>query len=220
MTSPSDTFTASSQSLQAPSIHTNGRLSIASINDPPMARNSSRPSDPNQRYLWHSKFEAITHIRCFANSSQFPAPGESPGVDGSLVPIYLLRPVPAVYNDVISQRLQAFMEQKCRLMYDGWSAAQVLGPLNMYPSVNSYTGLADPQNCTNLNVCEWVVTMMTWMNIVRQPERMAMTVMGVLFLTWAIVPSEENYQAMPVWMRPTPTQIIMPHPAWIDIIPW
>ncbi|KAF2495878.1 hypothetical protein BU16DRAFT_359558 [Lophium mytilinum] len=119
----------------------------------------------------------------------------------------------------MSERLQMFMKQKRQMIQEGWSVEQVLGPLEMYPTVNSCNSMTDSHSMTP-NVCEWVVSMMSWMNIGRHPERMAMTLLGVLFLTWAIVPSEKNYQAMPPWMRPTPTQIIVPHPAWIDMIPW
>ena len=35
-----------------------------------------------------------------------------------------------------------------------------------------------------------------------------------------ICPTQQNYRAMPAWLRPTVTQITVPHAMWIDNIPW
>jgi hypothetical protein len=37
---------------------------------------------------------------------------------------------------------------------------------------------------------------------------------------WIITRSEEDYYAMPHWLRPTEAQITTAHPLWVDIIPW
>ncbi|KAJ5698172.1 hypothetical protein N7462_000177 [Penicillium macrosclerotiorum] len=37
---------------------------------------------------------------------------------------------------------------------------------------------------------------------------------------WQIWPNNETYAAIPVWLRPTAMQILVPHAAWIDNIPW
>ncbi|KAF2808511.1 uncharacterized protein BDZ99DRAFT_522054 [Mytilinidion resinicola] len=223
--SPSETsipmYAASSHSFQAPStLLSSGQQSIESFCEP-STRNNSQPTNQtqNQRFTWQSKMADVTHVRCFANTTEPVSLDGTLSIDGILVPIYLVRPVSGKYKDLMSERLQLFVKQKRQMIHDGWSVEQVLGPLKLYPPVNNYNSMTDSQSMTP-NVCEWVVSMMSWMNIDRHPERMAMTLLGVLFLTWAIVPTEENYQAMPAWMRPTPSQIIVPHPAWIDLIPW
>lgn len=37
---------------------------------------------------------------------------------------------------------------------------------------------------------------------------------------WMVSPSLETYEAMPVWMRPTPNQLFMPHTSILDFIIW
>ncbi|KAF1984623.1 hypothetical protein K402DRAFT_413822 [Aulographum hederae CBS 113979] len=39
-------------------------------------------------------------------------------------------------------------------------------------------------------------------------------------MRWQISTTRENYIAMPSWLRPTATQIAVPHAAWLDNIPW
>lgn len=37
---------------------------------------------------------------------------------------------------------------------------------------------------------------------------------------WHISPDKKTYSVLPSWLRPTAKQIIIPHAAWIDNIPW
>ena len=37
---------------------------------------------------------------------------------------------------------------------------------------------------------------------------------------WQIGPSQETFDILPVWLRPTVLQVMAPHAAWIDNIPW
>ncbi|KAI5211062.1 hypothetical protein AUEXF2481DRAFT_28633 [Aureobasidium subglaciale EXF-2481] len=39
-------------------------------------------------------------------------------------------------------------------------------------------------------------------------------------MRWLVVPVRPSYMSMPSWLRPTVTQITVPHPAWIDNVPW
>lgn len=37
---------------------------------------------------------------------------------------------------------------------------------------------------------------------------------------WECHPTLETYYNIPEWLRPTPIQLRIPHPAWMDRIPW
>ena len=41
-----------------------------------------------------------------------------------------------------------------------------------------------------------------------------------LLMRWQIYPTSDNYERMPEWMTPRPSQLFTPHPAWIDYLPW
>jgi hypothetical protein len=39
-------------------------------------------------------------------------------------------------------------------------------------------------------------------------------------MQWRIKKTQEAYEDMPEWLRPIPLQLRIPHPAWMDSIPW
>ena len=39
-------------------------------------------------------------------------------------------------------------------------------------------------------------------------------------LRWLVSPTEENYKQLPPFLRPTFLQRTVPHPAWVDTVPW
>jgi len=41
-----------------------------------------------------------------------------------------------------------------------------------------------------------------------------------LLARWQLAPTQELYDTMPEWLRPTQLQIERPHPAWVDRVPW
>ncbi|KAK1763982.1 hypothetical protein QBC33DRAFT_572924 [Phialemonium atrogriseum] len=55
---------------------------------------------------------------------------------------------------------------------------------------------------------------------VGEPEKLAFFYLMCQTMRWQISPTKENYFAMPTWLRPTVTQIAVPHAIWIDNIPW
>ena len=41
-----------------------------------------------------------------------------------------------------------------------------------------------------------------------------------LIMRWQISPTQENYDRLPEWITPRPSQLFNVHPAWIDYLPW
>ncbi|KIV98704.1 uncharacterized protein PV09_09531 [Verruconis gallopava] len=52
------------------------------------------------------------------------------------------------------------------------------------------------------------------------PEQIAILYFMSSVIRWQISPTEANYNSMPAWLRPTPSQIAVPHPIWLDLIVW
>lgn len=52
------------------------------------------------------------------------------------------------------------------------------------------------------------------------PEQVAVTYTMFLLMRWQIYPTQENYDRLPEWLTPRPSQLFTPHPAWIDHVPW
>jgi hypothetical protein len=42
----------------------------------------------------------------------------------------------------------------------------------------------------------------------------------LISVQWMIAPDEENFERLPTWLKPTVSQVMFPHAAWIDNIPW
>ncbi|KAH6673091.1 hypothetical protein B0J14DRAFT_513097 [Halenospora varia] len=52
------------------------------------------------------------------------------------------------------------------------------------------------------------------------PRKVAVLYIMYKLLNWLIYRTKSTYDQMPLWLRPTPSQLNTPHPAWIDRIPW
>ncbi|KAK4946951.1 hypothetical protein LTR10_014093 [Elasticomyces elasticus] len=88
-----------------------------------------------------------------------------------------------------------------------------------YPSVSS---LLNPSGGHRLDPLSQLMTdiISKFPNISELPEQAATLFVMFVFMRWLINPTQENYETIPEWFRPTPAQIFTPHPAWIDHIPW
>ncbi|CAK7222046.1 hypothetical protein SCUCBS95973_004706 [Sporothrix curviconia] len=52
------------------------------------------------------------------------------------------------------------------------------------------------------------------------PQQIAMLQNVSALVRWLIAPTRANFEAMPLYLRPTVTQLVVPHPPWIDVMPW
>lgn len=52
------------------------------------------------------------------------------------------------------------------------------------------------------------------------PEKIALLYAICISLRWNICPTPENYDAIPEFLRPTGTELIVQHPVWVGTIGW
>jgi len=52
------------------------------------------------------------------------------------------------------------------------------------------------------------------------PEQCATVFFMFITIRWMLNPTQENYERIPEWLTPRPSQLFTPHPAWIDHLPW
>ncbi|KAK5102595.1 hypothetical protein LTR70_000453 [Exophiala xenobiotica] len=57
-------------------------------------------------------------------------------------------------------------------------------------------------------------------NISNLPERVAIVFIMFIYMRWQIYPTQENYDCLPEWLTPSPSQLFTSHPAWIDYLPF
>lgn len=110
-----------------------------------------------------------------------------------------------------------FLAERRQRAAEGLSVAQVVGP--SYPSVSS---LLNPSNSSLSHPLSKVFTdiLKTFPDLSGIPESVAVLYIMFLFMRWQISPTQENLDRLPKWMHPTDDQLTIPHPAWIDHIPW
>lgn len=113
--------------------------------------------------------------------------------------------------------LLKFLRERHDLLAQGQPRAEVVGP--KYPSVSS---LLNKDNTTGAHPLSSLFTAIigTFPDLSRLPEQLGVIYMMFLLMRWQVEPSKENYEHLPPWLRPLPIQLTMPHPAWLDHMPW
>ena len=51
-------------------------------------------------------------------------------------------------------------------------------------------------------------------------EQVAVLLLMFLMMRWMSDPTQENYERIPDWFTPRPSQLFTPHPVWIEYTPW
>jgi hypothetical protein len=60
----------------------------------------------------------------------------------------------------------------------------------------------------------------TFPDICGLPEQVAIVYLMFLIMRWQIEPTQENYDRLPHWFAPRPSQLFAAHPLWFDHLPW
>jgi len=99
----------------------------------------------------------------------------------------------------------------------GASQTSLVGPA--YPSVSS---LLNPTGGHRSDPLSQLMTDIIgkFPNISGLPEQVAILFFMFIHMRWQINPTQENYERLPEWLTPRPSQLFTPHPAWMDYITW
>ncbi|KAK1724471.1 BZIP transcription factor [Colletotrichum acutatum] len=110
-----------------------------------------------------------------------------------------------------------FLHERRQRAADGLSTHEIIGP--RYPSVLS---LLNPANSKYSHPLSKVFTdiLATFPDLSALPQRVVVLYIMFLIMRWQISPTQENYDRLPEWARPRPTQLFTEHPAWIDHVPF
>lgn len=110
-----------------------------------------------------------------------------------------------------------FLHSRQREAAQGIPRQKLAGP--PYPSVSS---LLNPDKSVYSHPLSKVFTdiLRTFPDISPLPVQVAVLYTMFLLMRWQVYPTQENYDRLPEWLTPRPTQLLQPHPAWIDYVPW
>lgn len=110
-----------------------------------------------------------------------------------------------------------FVNDRRALLDRGHSQESVIGPaeLCLRSMINhDYIQGAHPVSVVMLDILS------KFPDLHEMPEMIGSYWTMFLFVRWQMTPTQELYETMPDWLRPTQLQIERPHPAWMDRVPW
>ncbi|KAJ6781878.1 hypothetical protein PWT90_08034 [Aphanocladium album] len=110
-----------------------------------------------------------------------------------------------------------FLGERRQRTAEGRPVHEVIGP--RYPSVSS---LLNPSHSVYSHPLSRVFTdiLAKFPDISGLPERVAVLYVMFLLMRWQVSPTRENYDRLPPWVRPLRVQLLTPHPAWLDHLPF
>ncbi|KAK8163777.1 hypothetical protein IWX90DRAFT_239204 [Phyllosticta citrichinensis] len=90
------------------------------------------------------------------------------------------------------------------------------------PPYPNFTALIHPERTAQSHPLSRVFTdiLGTFPDLAGLPEKVAVLYIMFLYMRWHIESTEENYERLPDWLTPRPSQIFVPHPMWQDYVPW
>ncbi|KAJ9628862.1 hypothetical protein H2203_002765 [Taxawa tesnikishii (nom. ined.)] len=120
-------------------------------------------------------------------------------------------------DDPISQMIQGFHRKTAEWIAQGISLESILGQsglLRLDPFVvnKPYSDIRDVQS--------WAANF-AYSCVSKPTSEALVTIRGAaVLMARSLLLSKETYAALPEWAKPTPLQQYVPHPAWIDYVPF
>lgn len=110
-----------------------------------------------------------------------------------------------------------FLQDRQNRAAEGVPIKTLVGP--HYPN---FTSLAYPDRHVEAHPLSKLFTdiLRTFPDICGRPEQVAIVFIMFLIMRWQIEPTQENYDRLPHWVTPRPSQLFTPHALWIDHLPW
>ncbi len=141
-----------------------------------------------------------------------PHEGFSPPLVAHNVPIRNIPPTCPLDGILLD-----FLAERRARAAEGASPTNLLGP--PYPSVSSFL---NPERSMYAHPLSRVFTdiLSKFPDLSALPEQVAVLYIMFLIMRWQIAPTQENYDRLPDWVTPRPSQLFTPHPAWVDHLPW
>lgn len=110
-----------------------------------------------------------------------------------------------------------FLQDRQNRAAEGVPVKTLVGP--HYPN---FTSLAHPDRAVESHPLSKLFTdiLRTFPDICGRPEQVAIVFIMFLIMRWQIEPTQENYDRLPHWVTPRPSQLFTAHALWIDHLPW
>lgn len=193
-------------------------------NSPTQLHDSMRPPSTEQRPD-SSQYHSIPQTVTTQTRSYHPHPAASPYRSDAP---YALQPqqdrplwaTPTLLQErtcTMDEILLRFLKERRGLLAQGRPRSEVVGP--PYPSVASLLNKEDHRSGHPLSEI-FTAIIRTFPNLNRLPEQLGTVYLMFLNMRWQVEPTQENYDRLLPFARPVPLQLTVPHPAWMDHVPF
>ncbi|KAE9378157.1 hypothetical protein N431DRAFT_366476 [Stipitochalara longipes BDJ] len=195
---PSSSFNDNYLSTNSPSV---GSSAVASPIIPPTMTNEAIPQmDPTP-----------TVSASVPISYDVPTVTTQPSLPAWELPLRLVPPTGPVDSILIG-----LLQRQRGLAISGNPREIVIGPYS--PSLKA---LLNPEQSNTVHPVASVITSLLQRTALRGlPEKVAALFVMNHLCQWQILPSEETYNNLAEWHIPRASQLLTPHPIWIDQIAW
>ena len=169
-------------------------------------------TDQTQASQWNPIYEIVPRLNTFECNSQL-ASHTAAIPDWQALPLHL--PVTTVLDDVVLKTTESG-RQRCRR-----HAEQQHSELSQqsFPSISS---LLNPHSDDDVErpIATAISAQVRRTTVTSFTGRVALHYYISIMLRWYVAPSEETYQQLPEYMRPTHLQRTVAHAPWIDLFCW
>ncbi|KAI2641945.1 hypothetical protein GGS21DRAFT_500474 [Xylaria nigripes] len=173
------------------------------------APDTGAPSSPPPTQQYQHQHQPSYHTIEYATA---PDPPRVPWVSGSA---FIKHASPTCSLDSI---LLDFLRERRQRAAEGVPAHELLGP--RYPSVSSLLNPAISSHTLHPLSKVFTDVLRAFPTMCGMPEKVAVLYVMFMVMRWQISPTEENYDLIPPFVRPLPSQYAHPHPAWVDHLPF
>lgn len=197
--------------------------SQASLSKQPAVRTWTESSDPTSRNIHpdlagpYSHYDERLGVEFLLDNNRPKLVNGLGSNNHGSVEAYSARPVNVQSTCNLDTILLSFRIDQFRLFQGGVPSGTASGP--PYPNFNA---LLDQNTSIPSHPISKVVTdvVCTFSELSKLPEQVAVLYIMFLILRWLVDPTRENYELLPDWITPRPSQLFTPHPHWLDYLPF
>ena len=160
---------------------------------------------------------ADSHITLGSPHCMSPHPKENQNGRGIVLDAALSLPHNILSTCPLDGLLLDFAAERRQRRGEGIGNIEVIGP--SYPSFVCLFRRERRNYCHPMSRF-FTDILSTFPDVATPPEQVAILYIMFLIMRWTVSPSQETYDRLPEWVRPTTAQLNTPHPIWIDYLPW
>lgn len=178
-------------------------------------------SDPTTRNIHPDLAGAYTHcderlgVEFLLDNNRPKLPnGLGPNHHGG-VEAHTARPINIEPTCTLDTILLNFGAEHYRLSQSGTPSGTVFGPPNFNALLNQ--NAPTPSHPLSKLMTDILRALP---DLSKLPEQVAVLYTIFLVVRWLVEPTRENYELLPDWLTPRPSQLFTPHPHWLDYLPF